>query len=330
MRGPFLPGGVALACLLTLGGLGAQEPTPWHVGVFLWHRSPNDLKALDGIRTALTISGRPHRLTVVEADSDQVRAKAVLGELRASKVDLIVAMGTQAALICKDLETTTPVVFTAVTNPVDSGVVPDWAGSGSNLAGNSNWIDPQTLLDVFAMAVPGLEQLGVLRSETTGVVSAAEVSAMRELLDAPGAPAIALREEWVRGVADFDVAVDRLAGAGVQAIWIPIDFLIYENIERVAAAAARHEIPLVSSSLRGVTEAAVAGLVVDYEMLGERAVLLALDILEKRSAPGDLPIGRMVGYEVVVNLRAARRLGYEVPLPLLAVADLILDDGEER
>ena len=316
---------IAGSWLVLCSSAAAQEHAPWRIGVLLWHRSPNDLQALDGIRNAFRVSGRPHALEVVEADSDEARAATLLAGLRAKRVDLIVAMGTQAALLCKQHVSDLPVVFTAVTNPVESKLVPDWSGSGSNLAGNSNWIEPQTVLDVFRMAVPDLTRLGVLRSTSTGVVSAAELAAMRVLLAGPDAPKLALHEELARDVDDLDAAVARLAAAKVEAIWIPIDFLVYENIARVADAARARGVPLVSSSLRGVTEGAVAGLVVDYETLGARAVLIALDVLERGREPRSIPIGRMAGYQVVVNLAAARRANYEVPLPMLAVADLILD-----
>lgn len=300
------------------------------LGVLLWHQSPNDREALDGIRNALRIAGRSHSIEVVEADSDKDKAALGLAKLRRDEVDLVFAMGTEAALVCKELVTDLPVVFTAVTNPVESGIVPDWKGSRCNLAGNSNWIESRTVFEVFRLAVPDLRDLGVLRSASTGRVSAAELSAMREMLAAPGAPDLRLSEQIAKDVDDLTAAVDRLAGQGVQAIWIPIDFLVYENIGRVAEAAARHRIPLVSSSLRGVKEAAVAGPVVDYEMLGERSVLIALDILDRHVEPGSIPIGRMAGYQLVVNLGAARRLGYRVPLPLLAVADLLLDGKPEE
>ncbi len=309
----------------------SQSPTPepWRIGALIWHRSPNDLEALEGFRSALRISGRSHELEVVEADSDAARAATLLAGFRARGKSLIVAMGTQAALLCKQHVPDVPVVFTAVTNPVESQLVAGWEGSGTNLAGNSNWIEPETVLDVFRLAVPGLGRLGVLRSQSTGVVSAAELASMRQFLAADAGAGIALHETLARDAEDLDAAVARLADQKVQAIWIPIDFLVYENIERVAAAASKHRLPLVSSSLRGVTEGAVAGLVVDYEMLGQRAALIALEVLQARRAPGAIPVGRMAGYQVVVNLEAARRVGYEVPLPMLAVADLILDREAE-
>jgi putative ABC transport system substrate-binding protein len=330
MRFGLFAAALVSACVLPLPFASAQAPAPWRIGVLLWHRSPNDLQALEGIRNALRRSGRAHELEVVEADSDETRAVELIAQLRARPVALIVAMGTQAALLCKRHVTDLPVVFSAVTNPVESKLVPDWSGSGSNLAGNSNWIEPGTVLDVFRLAVPGLARLGVLRSSSTGVVSAAELASMRALLAGDRAPAVTLHEELADDVDGLDAAVARLAQAKVQAIWIPIDFLVYENIARVAAAARRHGVPLVSSSLRGVSEGAVAGLVVDYETLGERAVLIVLDVLEGRREPGAIQVGRMAGYQVVVNLAAARRAGYEVPLPMLAVADLILDESEAR
>ena len=300
----------------------------WRIGVLFWHESPNDLAALRGIREGLSETGKDYDLIVERADSRKEEAIRILRRFREEAVDLLFAMGTEAALLAAAGVTDIPIVFTAVTNPVESGVVGSWKGSGRNIAGNSNWIGPDTVLHVFRLAVPRLERLGILRSRTTGVVSAAELRGMREYLARPGAPAVAIVEEVADGVTDIRAAVDRLIGSGVRAIWIPIDFLVYENMEKVLETVRPHGIPLVSSSLKGAKAGAVAGVLVDYAMLGKRAVVCALDILEKGCPPGSLPIGTMKGYEVVVNLTAARRCGYEIPLSLLALADLILEDAD--
>lgn len=307
--------------------LAAQDAAPHRIGVLLWHRSPNDLQALEGIRHALAVAGTPHELIVAEADSDEARAEELLQGFVAQELDLVIALGTQAALLAKEHVRELPVVFTAVTNPVESGVVASWQGSGTNLAGNSNWIPPETLVGVFRRAVPGLGKLGILRSRATGVVSAAELAGVRRHLAnlRPHEPPIEILEEVVDDADELAAAVGRLAEAGADAVWIPIDFLVYENMEPVLRTAAAHRLPLVSSSLRGVASGAVAGVVVDYEMLGERAALIVLDVLERGRDPGALPIGTMRSYRVVVNLAAARRLGYELPLPLLALADELLD-----
>jgi putative ABC transport system substrate-binding protein len=329
----LLPSAIAFPLLLIAStDLRSQDAprAPWKIGALLWHRPENDLQALAGLQSALRVAGRPHVVLVEDADSDPDRALEAIQRFVAQEVDAIVALGTQAALLCKEHVRDRPVVFTAVTNPVESGICPDWSGSGTSIAGNSNWVPSDTVLGVFRRAVPGLARLGILRSEDTGVVSLAELKAMERHLAAAGEGAgrVELVEERATGVADLGPAVERLAEAGCQAIWVPIDFLVYENMERVTAAAAAARVPLVSSSLRGALSGAVAGVFTDYAMLGERAALIVLQILEGGVDPARIPIGTMRGYQVVVNLGAARRLGYELPLPLLAVADRILDAQE--
>lgn len=309
------------------GGSPPSDPAPRRLGVLFWHDSPNDEAALDGIRQALEAAKKPHELIVRRADSDPEKVKRFLAEFRDLPVDLIFAMGTRAALLAAEATPAIPIVFTAVTNPVESKVVPSWKGSGRNVAGNSNWISSETLLRVFRLAVPDLEKLGLLRSTQEGEVSAAELSAMQEYLGRKDAPKIEIFEEVVARPEEIGAAARKLAASGVEAIWIPIDFLIYNNMDRLKAVVEPLKIPLVSSSLKATRAGAVAGVVVDYNMLGKRAVVLALKILEQKADPGKLPIGTMNAYKVIVNLDAARRCSYELPLSLLALADTILENN---
>jgi putative ABC transport system substrate-binding protein len=318
---------LAAAPLLVLLASALTAPAlAHHFGVLFWHASPNDEAALRGIEKALAEIGRTDELTIVHADSDPERGRAELRRLRDEGVDLVFALGTEAALLARDEINDLPVVFTAVTNPVESGVVPDWSGSRSNLAGNSNWIDSPTVLRVFQKAVPGLHKLGILRSTQSGVVSAAELRAMSEYLAEDGAPSVSLVERIIDDVAEIPSAIQGLLDEEVQAVWIPIDFLIYQNLDAVRTAVGDKGLPLVSSSLRGAEAGAVAGILVDYELLGKRALEIALRITEGGEEPGNIPVGTMRGYMVVVNLTAAERCGYELPLSLLALADRILQE----
>lgn len=318
-----------LGCpLLAAGVLAGQDtrtPAPRRLAAFFWHDSPNDLAALEGVRRGLRAAGLPHVLEVLHADSDEAKGRAALDALAARPCDLLFAMGTQAALLARDRHATLPVVYTAVTNPVASGVVPGWQGSGRNLAGNSNWIAPETLLHVFRQAVPKLGRLGMLRSHATGVVSGAELQAMREHLGRAGAPKVEVVEALTPDAAGIAAAVQALRAAEVDALWIPIDFTIYQNMPAVLAASAGSGLPLLSSSLQAARDGAVVGVLVDYPLLGQRAAALAVEILAGRRRPGEIPVDTMRGYQVLVNLAAARRAGYEVPLSLLVLADILID-----
>jgi putative ABC transport system substrate-binding protein len=313
-----------LALLIALAARGA--PPERLFGVLLWHDSPNDLETLTGIERAVGALPGENRLLVRRADSHRDAAIRLLEGFRAENVDLVFSLGTDATLIARDTVRDVPVVFSAVTNPVESGIVPSWDGSGSNLAGNSNWIRPDAVLRVFRLAVPKLSRLGILRSKTTGVVSAAELSAMRKRIADPKAEPLEIIEEAIGDATDIAFAIARLADAKVDAVWIPIDFLIYENMPAILEAARARALPLVSSSLRGAQRGAVAGVHVDYAVLGEKAVALARRILDDGLSPGTIPVETLFDYRVVANLAAARRCGYDLPLGFLVQADLVIDD----
>lgn len=294
------------------------------LGVFFWHDSPNDEATWRGLQRGL--ADLRLQVTVVErrAGGDRERALAQLDELRAS-CRLIVALGTNAALLCKERVPDVPVVFAAVSNAVASGVVPDWSGSGCNLCGASNWIPPRAVLDVFELAVPGLQRLGMLRSQASGVVSAAELSAMREHLAQQQRTTPQLVEAVAKDAADLPRAVQELRAAGVDAIWIPIDLTVYQHVADVQRALGERPLPLLTTAAAAVQKGAMVAATVDYALHGRRAATLVHEVLVRGKAPATLPIDRMQSAAVVVDVAAARRTGRELPLSLLLLADELLD-----
>lgn len=314
---------------LAVFALSAAAPAPagppYRIGVFFWHDSPNDVATFAGLREGLAQAGVACEFVERRADSSTEKAHAAFVELRAAHCDLIVVLGTQAALLAKVEVTDVPVLFAAVSDAVASGIVPDWTGSGSNLFGASNWIAPHNVLDVFRLAVPHLHRLGMLRSAVSGVVSLAERTTMQQHLAEPGAPAVELVEAIAGDADDVAAAAQRLVAQGVDAIWIPIDITIYQDLAAVRRGLQGARVPLLTTAAAGVRNGAVVGAVVDYPLHGRRAAALAREVLVHGRRPGDLPIDRLHGIQVTVSLAAARRDRLELPLSLLALADDLID-----
>lgn len=309
----------------------APAPAPLRLAAFFWHDSPNDIAALGGVREALAASGIAHQLTEYRAESDAERARGILQQLQQQGCDLVFAMGTNAAKAARQQLSSLPVVYVAVTNPVVSGIVDGWHGSGCNLAGASNWIAPANVVRVFQLAVPKLHKLGILRTRgETGTVSAAELAAMRDYLGSAGAPRLELVEAIAADQRGIEAAVQQLLAAGVQALWIPIDIGIYQHVDLVRAARNGNRTPIVTTSLQAAHSGACIGVVVDYVMLGRKAAAQAVAILRDGKPPGSLEVATMHGYQVVVNLSAARRAGIELPLSLLVLADELIVEEADR
>lgn len=321
-------GAVALLCLLSTTGAAQAPPAAPRIGVFLWHDSPNDLTTLVGIRRGFELAGVGADFVEHQCGSDPERAEKALAALRGG-CDLVFALGTQSALLAKNALAGVPVVFAAVSDPVASGVVAGWDGSGTNLCGASNWIAPAAVLDTFRLAVPNLARLGIVRSQTSGVVSAAEFATIQAHVAREPSLGITLVESVAADAADVERAVRQLVDIGVDAIWIPIDLTIYGDLGPVRRALRGRALPLLTTAAAGVPNGAHVGAAVDYELHGRRAAALALRVL-RGEQPGALPIDRMRSTLVRVNLGAARRDGVELPLSLLAVADELIDVGVRR
>lgn len=316
--------------LVVAATLGATSAPPaaaqaHTIGVLFWHDSPNDQTAFAGLREGLDATGRKFTLVVRRADSSPKKARACLAEFRQRPVDLVVAMGTEATRLARAHLQGIPLVFTAVTDPVSSGVVSSWKGSGSFVAGNSNHIAPHRVLDDFRRTLPGLRALAVLHSPDN-LVSRAEIEGMQAELRKRASLGIRLVVRPVRDAAEVAAAAET-ALAESDALWIPIDYGIYTHMDVIAATARQLGKPIVTTAQKAAPHAVVA-ILPDYHTLGMSAVDIIDRILRRGIEPGAIPIGVMQGRILVVNLRAARRLGVRVPIEALAAADRIVPDDQ--
>lgn len=300
-----------------------NKPEQRTIGVLFWHDSPNDRAAYEGLCEGLKATGQSYRLVERQADSSREKAAVHLRAFEARAVDLVVALGTEATRIAAATLKHTPLVFTAVTDPVSSRIVPSWKGSGSFLAGNSNHIDAGRVLTDFKRSLPGLTTLGVLHTRGNPV-SAAEIRGMEETLRSRASLGIRLKTRMVKPDEDIAAAARDLLKTA-DALWIPIDFGVYSRMEVVAAVAREQRKPLVTTTQKAIPHA-VVGVLPDYHTLGMRVVEIMDRILNQGVEPGAIPVGTLQGRILVLNLKAARRIACAIPVEALASADRILTE----
>jgi putative ABC transport system substrate-binding protein len=310
-----------LAAVTAAPRAGADGERP-RVGVLFWHDSPNDRAAFEGVRDGFALARMEPVFEVVEARADDAAARAALRDFESRGLDLVYALGTGAALRARDEVKRAPVVFTAVTDPVGSGVVASAKGSGRNLCGTASGIAPADVLGVFRAALPALRTLGVVY-DPDNPVSRGEVEGMRAAA-ASLAPPVALLEEPVRAEALRGPGAVQEACVGIlrraDALWVPIEIEVYSRADQAAAAAAGAGKPILSTAPAAARGAAAVCVTVDFRALGRSSVVLAAAALRGED-PGRMPVARPRSFRVVLNLEAAARSRFDVPLALLASAD---------
>jgi len=240
-------------------------------------------------------------------------------ELLRLKVDVIVASATPAALAAKNLTQTVPVVFAAVLDPVDSGVVNSLSRPGGNLTGVSFMsLDLATKrVGLLKEVVPRLSRLAVLGN----LGHASYASQIRVIEIAAQSLGVKVEAIGVRGPNDFDAAfrVARKAQALIQ-----LDEVLFSthrtSLVRLAVAS---KLPAVYGFREHVEAGGLMSYGASFRELYRRAAVYVDKIL-KGAKPADLPVEQPTKFELVINLKTAKALGLTIPPSLLMRADEII------
>jgi len=250
------------------------------------------------------------------------RHAAHAAELLRLQPDLIIAVGTPAALAAKEATTTIPVVFILVADPVGSGLVRSLAQPGGNITGIAG-SGPEVLgkhVGLLKEAIPSLSRVGVLINSAFSFHVAA-----RPVVEA-AAQNLGLRLTYVevRTPADIDGAFAEISREKLGTVLILPQPLAFAQRARLAQLALAHRVVTIVSW----REAAEAGALMAYttpivEFL--RREPYYIDRILRGAKPADLPVELPTKFELVINLKTAKALGLTIPPSLLQRADQVIE-----
>ena len=258
------------------------------------------------------------------AEGHNDRLPAMAADLVRSQVTVIAATSTPAALAAKAATSTIPIVFETGGDPINLGLVTSLSRPSGNVTGAAS-------LAVEVMAAKGLELLHEL-------IPAGRVVA---LVVNPNNPAVAepqerevLRAARTLGLEvhvlnagderEFDGIFAKLNELRVSALIISADAFFSSHTEQLGTLAMRHAIPAVYAR----RDFAKAGGLLSYGSDITESYRLAgiyTGRVLKGDKPADLPVQQATKVNLVVNLKAAKALGINVPLPILGRADEVIE-----
>jgi putative ABC transport system substrate-binding protein len=233
--------------------------------------------------------------------------------------DVIVAISTPSAQAVVSATREIPVVFTAVTDPVGAGLVPNPERPGGNVTGISDRspIGPQ--LDLIREIAPGARRLGVIYNpgEPNAV---ALVELIRQA--APGRN-LAIVEAAAPRAADVLAAAQSLVG-NVDATYVPTDNTVVAALEAVIEVGTDHRLPVFAGDTNAVPRGAIAALGFNYYDLGRQTGKIVARVLAGAD-PGDIPVEGVQMTELYVNPGAAAAMGLRIPPAMLARAKVVVE-----
>jgi putative ABC transport system substrate-binding protein len=256
------------------------------------------------------------------AEGKYERFPALIAELIASKVDVIVTAGTPATQAYQKARTSIPLVMVAVGDPVGTGIVASLNRPGGNITGLTS-ISPELeskRIELLREVIPKLSHIAVLWNpknayhaiENKQVEAAAAALRMKVLY-------LGVEAQEQIGNAFAQILKERPG-----ALLVLADRVFLHNRALIMDFAAKHRLPGVYAYLELVEAGGLMSYGPSYADMHRRAATYVHKIL-KGAKPADLPVEQPTKFELVVNLKTAKTFGLTIPQSVLLRADEVIE-----
>jgi putative ABC transport system substrate-binding protein len=291
--------------------------------------SPETRKSSDAFRQGLNelgyIEGQNIVIEYRAADGKIERLPALAAELARLKLDLIVAGATPAGLAAQQAFTTTPIVVTAMGDPVRDGLVASLARPGGNITGTT-FLGPELVpkrLALLKEVLPKISRVAVLWHP--GAFGERTIRDMlNEVADAATTLGMQLQLVEVRQPNELDHAFSTMARERAEALFQFPSTMLFSERRRIVELAAMHRLPSMFNERSFVQFGGLIAYGVSITELNRRSATYVDKIL-KGAKPSDLPVEQPTKFELVVNLKTAKALGVDIPATVLTRADEVIE-----
>jgi putative ABC transport system substrate-binding protein len=277
-----------------------------------------------GLQKFAWVEGRNVRIdtrwaTPRDAESRQRFAK----ELIALRPDLIISHATPTTATLLQQTRTIPIIFANVSDPVGSGFVASFQRPGGNVTGFTN-IEPTMAgkwLELIKEIAPRVNRVAFLFNPATAPYAKFYLTPFKSAAASFAVEAIAAP---VHDVSEIETVIATQAREPSGALIAMPDTFLATHRAAITSLAARYRLPAVYAFRYFADIGGLLSYGSDQTDIGRRAASYTDRIL-KGAKPGELPVQAPVKFELVINLKAAKALGLEVPLLLQQRADEVIE-----
>lgn len=275
----------------------------------------------EGLRDLGYVEGRNVLIEYRWAEGKYERFPALIGELVALKVDVIVTAGTPATLAIKKATTSVPIVMVAVGDPIGTGIVPSLSQPGGNITGMTS-ISAELegkRLELLREVIPDVSHIAVLWNADSPLqfVGERRTHAAAEVLR------IRVLSLGVRNEEGLEKAFAAILRERPGALLVLADRLFLHHRARIMDFAAKHRLPGVHAYRELVEAGGLMSFGPSYADMHRRAAYF-VDRILKGAKPADLPVERPATFELVINLKTAKALELTIPQSVLVRATEVI------
>ena len=290
--------------------------TTYKVGIvqYMDHASLNQIT--ENVEKELDAKGEELGVTFEYADyfvngqGDSTIISQGLAQLKDDGVDAVVCVATPTALTAQSTfeGTDTPIIFSAVTDPVGAGLVSSMEEPGANITGTSDALNTEAIMNLIFAQDPDADSIGLLYS-TSEDSSTQAIADAKAFLEEKG---VSYVEKTGTNTTEVSQAADALLASGVDAIFTPTDNTVMSAelsiYDKLADAGVPHYTGADSFALNG----AFLGFGINYADLGAKTADIVADVLAEGMDTASYPVVTLGSGIATINTETAERLGYDL------------------
>ena len=249
--------------------------------------------------------GKNIRIDYQNAQGEQSNLQTIAEKLL-SKNDLVLGIATPAAQALANLSTKTPILFTAVTDPVSAKLVASMEHVGGLATGTSDRSPVKKQVELLKKVLPNLKKVGIMYT-TNERNSEVQVEEAEAVFKAAGIETI------TKGISSTNDVQDTTRSLMSQAevLFIPADNTIVSAINLVTDLSKEMKVPVVGGAVDVVDDGVLFTYGADFEALGRQTAKLAIRIMNGEKV-GDIPAEQPEVLNVVVNEEMAKSLDIDI------------------
>ncbi|NFN86061.1 ABC transporter substrate-binding protein [Clostridium sporogenes] len=237
------------------------------------------------------------------AQGDIGVSQTIAKKFASDKKDLIFAVGTPAAQSVFNATKQTPIIISAVTDPIKAGLVNSLEKPGKNVSGTIDYLPVENQLKLLKNLVPKAKKIGFIYN-TSEVNSGVQLNELKKV-----AKGYEIIEAGVTSTNEINNAITNLVNK-IDVLYVPTDQLVVSSMPIIAKHTLDAKIPIIAAEKGSVESGALATVGIDYYQLGYETGKMAAAVLKGEDI-SKMPIKMTSKTETYVNKNSLEKLGID-------------------
>ena len=292
----------------TKAGAGANNGYTVGISQFAVHGSLDNCREgfLAGLTEEGIVEGENLTIEYVNAQADPGTAALTASNFVAKKVDMICAIATPSAATAYNaaMDTDIPVIYTAVSDPVEAGLAEEQGMPLGNATGTSDALAVEQQLQMIRRLMPEAEKIGIIYT-TSEANSISTVAQYKELAVKYNFEIV---DTGVTAISEVSLAASNLVSK-VDCITNMTDNTVVSALQTVLEAAGKQGIPVFGSEVEQVKAGCVSAMGIEYFELGKQTGKMAAKVLKGEAKASEMPFEVFAEPRLYVNTAAAGKVG---------------------